>query len=294
MAALLVVAAVPAGAVRISNAPLVNTVPTIYQAYAGFSIGQNAFAGYNGLAGDPISAVPGVLSIIPGGPKWNNFVAPLAGGQGPTIDPALVTIKDVQLTKLVPATSQCNDVFGPVRIVQHGTPSIRTWWPLMYEVPGTSWQLVVSYGTAIPYKATAEAESSYFHQNIWTWTLGADVTHLRYLVWLFHELPYGKCEVPLISDELLYTALLANLDAIENAPDAAAAALALGDFELLVSDNCVAGCPPSPIPPTDGSVTERVAGYNLGIVGSPENPACCKLLVDAGYIFANSVGIAGK
>lgn len=271
VAVLVIAAVVPAGAVRVANEPIQLSCPDLYQAYAGSSSGQAACAGYTGAAGDPISAAPGVLWIVPG-TNWSNFIAAAQAS-----DPYI--IKDTQLTKVVPTSSQCTDIFAPKTITQHGTPDVRLWWPLMYEVPGTTWTLNILWSsmTAKSYPGEPAGPPSTVHQNRWTWTLKANESSLRSLVQLFHQLPWGTCEVPLISDEDCYRGALDRIDAVIAASDPAAKAAALADFELFVADCCISTCPRNPYP-TGG------AARNLGIVMTTENPACCKLLVDAGYL----------
>ncbi len=58
------------------------------------------------------------------------------------------------------------------------------------------------------------------------------------------------------------------------------AGLDLEDFEMEVSDACIATSPRYPEP--TGSIT--------GIAETDENPACCKLLVDTEYV-ADKLGI---
>lgn len=264
--ALLVVAAVvPAGAVRIANTPITHTQGIVYQAYPGVS-NQVGFAGYAGFAGSPISAAPGILWINPG-TSWDNFVAAALPGYA---------IKDVQLTKVVPTSNQCLDIFPARTIVQQGTANIRTWWPLMYEKPGTVWTLKVLWGTTTAQQFPGEPDKAWVHQDIWTWKLEANEASLRDLLILFHQLPYGLDEVPLISDEPLYADLVARIDAIVAAPTAWEKASLLGDFELLVSNHCIYTSPAQPFP--------SGTGRGLGIANSAENPACCKILLDAGWL----------
>lgn len=268
--ALLVVAAVvPAGAVRIANTPMTHACGTVFQAYPGNSAGTQAgFAGYLGLDGDPIAAVPGILWIIPG-TNWSNFVAAARAGDA-------YSIKDVQLRKVVPTSNQCLDVFPDHTVIQQGSANIRTWWPLMYEKPGTTWTLSILWGTTTAKQYPGEPDKAWVHQDVWCWNLVTDVDHLRNLLVLFHELPYGKDEVPLISDEPLYVDLVARVDAIKAAQQNFEKAALLGEFELLVSDHCIYTSPRLPYP--------SGTGRGLGIANSDENPACCKILVDAGYL----------
>lgn len=271
--ALLLLVAIPAMAARVASIPITHEMEFVYQCYEGDSNETNlAFQGYEGTNGDVIEAVPGVLSIIPG-ENWENFV-------GAAQDEFPYTIKNVVLQKQTPSIIQCADVFPANLIQQQGTPNIRLWWPLMYEVPGTMWTLTILYGTSAPYDDDGPMgpnPAGYVHTEVWQWQVDASLDSLECLLNLFHEVPFGLDEVPLISDEALFPILLEKIDAIETAyeePDYVTAGLILGDFEMEVMDACIPFSPMTPCP----------TGPGTGIANSEENPACCKLLADAEYI----------
>jgi len=237
-------------------------VTTLYQAYPGDSNGGNtSFAGNAGTDGEVISAVPGVLKIVPGD-KWRNYVKADPGKP--------YGIKAVTLLKEIPEFIQCTIWNNLPDVKQrHPSGSIRLWWPLMYEAPGTKWTLQVTWVYIGEYKA---------HTDTWTWTMEATLDSVKDVVRLFHELPYGTCEVPLISDEILYPQLLTKLQEIKDAlPNLNLARAKLLEFEDLVGDHCIYACPLS-------SMYTDVATGRLGITNTSENPACCKLLVDAEYV----------
>ena len=150
----------------------------------------------------------------------------------------------------------------------------------MYEAPGTEWILEIAWvqrGTLIVYN------------DIWRWKVHATLDSMNALIRLFHQLPWGTCEVPLISDEDLYPELLEKLAEVQNAwpADEIGALDALLDFENLVIDNCIFVCPPAPMP--------RDEMGRLGITQTDENPACCKLLIDAEYVgFDMGIFVQGK
>jgi hypothetical protein len=280
-------------AARVSVAPIVHEGEdlVVYQAYAGDSEGVDvSFLGYAGTGSDVISAVPGVLSIIPG-TNWVNFVgaanANSLGGVW-SVNGLSYTIKNVVLTKKTPAFIQCSEVYAPKTITQQGTPNIRTWWPLMYEAPGTVWTLTVLYGTPqlrvngviFDYDddgILGSNPASPVHQEIWKWKLDVTFDSLSSLLALFHELPFGLDEVPLISNDALYAWLQAQLaGVVALAPyDTAGASLLLGEFELEVQDNAISASPLLPSP-----------SVGTGIAQTAENPAACKILVDVEYLAA--------
>ncbi|MCE5323003.1 hypothetical protein LLG46_06775 [bacterium] len=238
-----------------------------------------AYLGYltiaDPYAGDPvINAAPGILSIVPGGTDWPNYIA--AAQQSPAIP---YTIKNTTFTKQTPEIVQCADVFPAHKVTQQGTANIRLWWPLMYECPSTVFTLSILYGTPVAWDddGTGPNPAAWVHAEQWEWHVDADLDSLRSLLYLFHELPFGKDEVPLISDELLFEALLVKIDAAQEAYDAgdlAEAAAQLAEFELEVMDACIIDSPLLPNP----------TGLGTGIANSDENPACCKLLCDVEYI----------
>ena len=275
--ALLLLVAIPAMAARVASIPITHEPDLVYQAYDGDSNGTDVeFLGYNGTGADVITAVPGVLSIVPG-TNWANFVG--AAQEDPAVG---YTIKNVVLCKEHPSIIQCADVFPAGIICQQGTPNIRLWWPLMYEVPGTTWTLTILYGTSVPYDDDGTGgpnPAGYVHTEVWQWQVDASLDSLENLMELFHELPFGLDEVPLISDEVLYPILMDKIDAIEEAveatePDTVTAGLILGDFEMEVMDACIPVSPMTPAP----------TGPGTGIANTVENPACCKLLADAEFI----------
>jgi len=274
---LLLAISVPAMAARVASVPIEHDTAMVYQAYLSCPNSTQPpsppYAGsdngdyINGYCG----AAPGVLSIVPG-LNWSNFV-------GAAKDGVPYTLKNVVLQKQTPSIIQCADVFPAKLISQQGTPNIRLWWPLMYEVPGTVWTLTILYGTSVPYDddGAGPNPAGYVHTEVWKWQVDATLDSLNDLLVLFHELPFGLDEVPLISDEALFPVLVEKVAAVKAAYDAGDyvnAGLILGEFEMEVMDACIAVSPMSPNP----------TGPGTGIANSFENPACCKLMADAEYI----------
>lgn len=247
--------------------------PVLFQAYPGDSNGTNTdYLGHLGKSGETISAVPGVFVLVPGN-NWENFVAAAQVGMP-------YTLKNVSLIKETPEFIQCADVFPPITVQQQGTPNIRLRWPLMYEAPGTTFTLTIQYGTSVLWDddgVLGPHIPSYYHENVWEWKVDASLESMKLLLELFHEVPFGLDEVPLISDEVLYPILQAKLDNIiqlvadENLLEAGNA---LGEFEMEVADACIGVSPRSPYP----------TGPGTGIANTLENPACCKILIDAEWV----------
>lgn len=289
----LAIVCVPVMAAKVTVLPIVHTGEefTVYQAYSGNSNGADvSFAGYAGTGSDVITAVPGVLSIVPG-INWANFVGAANDNSLGGVWAGGYAIKNVVLQKVTPLFLQCSEVYAPKTVTQQGTAAIRTWWPLMYEAPGAVWTLTILYGTP-QIRATSGAILNYdddgvlgtnpaspVHQEVWKWQLGVTFESLSNLLALFHELPFGLDEVPIISNEALYVTLQSQLSSVYNllnSGDVAAASLALGEFELTVQDNCISSSPAQPY----------VGGPLTGIAQTEENPACCKILVDVEFLAA--------
>lgn len=274
LAALALFSALPATAARQLVLPLEHPTIEIYQCYPANSEGTNVgYAGYDGFRGDVISSAAGILSIAPG-PSWANYV-------GAARDGVRYAIKNVVLAKIPGQPVQCSDRFPTQIVYQHGTPNVRLWWPLMYETPGTVWRLLILYGTYSPYDDDGDDgpnPPSYVHTEIWQWELVASLDSMQCLLDLFHQLPYGTNQVPLVSDEELYLKLRWKLGKIEDAlalDNKTLAGLILGRFDEAVDDACILDPPPTGPAPS---------GAGTGITNTEENPACCKLMVDAEYV----------
>lgn len=269
--AMTIILAVPTMAGRIQSS-MITHLEQVYQACPGDSNDEcTVFRGYEEPGDDVISAVPGILAIDPG-PNWENFIGAAQEG-------VPYTIKNVTLTKECPEYVQCNGIFPTGTITQQGTPNIRLWWPLMYEVPSCRFTLTILYGTPVLFDDDEGGPNppAWVHVEQWVWHVDTDLQRLSLLLELFHELPFGLDEVPLVSDEPLYDELqdlIADaIVAFENYNTAEAASF-LTEFELEVMDACIGVSPEFPNP----------TGPGTGIAQTEENPACCKLLVDVEYI----------
>ncbi len=267
----------PAGGENVSTGLCQGTImlcqPVLFQAVPGNSLGLDVHQmGHLGNSGEVISSAPGLFVLVPGN-NWENFVAAAQVDQP-------YTLKNVTLIKQTPEFIQCPDVFPPITVQQQGTAGIRLRWPLMYEAPGTTFTLIIQYGTNSLFDddgILGPNIPAYFHENVWEWKVEASLESMKLLLELFHQIPFGLDEVPLISDEVLYPILQEKLDMIIQlvAEDKIReASLLLGDFEMEVSDACIAVSPRLPYP----------TGPGTGIAGTEENPACCKLLVDAEFV----------
>ena len=271
--------AVPALAAKLTSVPITHGPILVYQAYPIDSNGNCVqYCGYRSANTSSVGAIQGVLDIEPGNLAWCNFVNAAQSNTS-------YVIKNTTLVKQVPDFVQCNGVFGTRPITQQGSDNIRKNWALLYEPPGTTFLLSILYGTPQQYDddGSGPNPAAWAHVEQWIWQVDANLDSLGDLLRVFHSLPFGTSEVPLISDEDLYEALLIKLEYAQKAyseSDTASAALILADFELEVMDACICVAPYYP----------NVRGIGTGIANTAENPACCTLLTNVEYIL-NTTGI---
>lgn len=260
---------------------------TVFQAYALDKGWGEPFAGFGTATCDLIKAVPGIFAIEPGD-KWVNFVDPAATSVGGGYD-----LKNVILKKTVPAHIQCQPEFPAGVVIQQGTKAIRTWWPVLYEIPGTKFDLTVFYGTKVAYVDSASTPpASYSHQDAWHWMVDANLESMKAAIDVFTTIPWGTCQFPLISSMKTADALQAILDEIFAAKNQGTpegdelAAQKLIEFEWYVTDRCISAIAPcvEGTPDLNGVVAKRGSAAWDGIAATFENPVCCKLLVDAEYV----------
>lgn len=229
-------------------------------------------AGYNlGAAFDPISATPASLVIDPGD-KWCNFTGAWWAGLS-------YTLKSVCLSKSEPDFDRCPTFYPGRSVLQRGSGSIRHWWPLMYELPGTSWTLTLFYHTPQAWDDDGPGPNRplTLHKGVYTWTVDASPDSVIRTLDVFHQLPFGAGQTPLIGSDALYAELrrkALDLKAGIGSQDWGGALRALYDYEMLVVESCVTAIPPEPLP----------SGQTIGIANTWENPVCCKLLADMEYV----------
>jgi hypothetical protein len=278
---------------------------------------------FNGIClppGPGVGAAPGTLCLQRRGffLDANCFAIIPTGQTGPCF------VQSYQLTKEVPGSFKCPDVYGtphfddkgnliPYRYFQFGT-GVRTWWSLNFTQPGTRFILdVVSVcrrdlGGGI-------AGSPVVHRDRWVWRVVADATTLLYVIELMHGGAVSTLEIPCILAEDMY-------DALKNARQRLADRIvggnrtdignAIFDFEALIVANClfievlnpVVVFPGTPQfgeasgyqPPGNLAQTVAFTGGGsavAGIIDTIENPCCCKLLVDLEWISLRQ-GLVGQ
>ncbi|MGI6296660.1 MAG: hypothetical protein ACOX3G_11290 [Armatimonadota bacterium] len=277
----LLIACSAAFGARILSYPIYQDPIILYSVYPGKTCDGAGNTVFKGLSNQPaqqvVEVVPGILAIDPGGTEptrgWSNFVS---AGKNPGGPPDNTwTVINVALQQKTPRYTCSIPLEGPLYYRQ-GSDNIRRWWPLMYTLPGTEWVLTISYKTKMWDDDGPAGPNlpSTAHQDVWTWRLETNLDSLQNLIKMFYQIPVGKCKYPLITGKDIYNDLLRRLDRIKSYPDANSPQYIadLYDFILMVEDCCLTvdcgDCVPM-----------------QGIQNTMENPACCKILADAEYIF---------
>ena len=144
-------------------------------------------------------AAPGILCLARSGTALNvNCFAVIPGGEASPL-----FVQSFRLTKQVPGSFKCPDVYGlphfddkgnllPYQYFQFGT-NIRTWWSLNFTQPGTKFILeVISVdrtGVSVDTsgKVISAGGTAALHKDTWTWRVVASVDTLAYVIELMHE-----------------------------------------------------------------------------------------------------------
>jgi hypothetical protein len=307
----------------LGTAPNIATTPT--------GVGISDLRVWCGGGGDLLTggAAPGILALARKGNFLDvNCFAVIPDGQaGPCF------VQAFQLTKEVPGSFKCPDVYGfphfeadsngvlklvPYRYFQFGT-NVRTWWSLNFTQPGTRFILEV---VSVCRTRTVGADNVVTFGNAsvkrdrWIWRVVANTDTLLNLIQLMHGEAISTLEVPCILGEDMYDALIKAQerlrDAIRSTSDTRLTDIgnAIFDFEALIVANCLfvevlnplvtfPGAPqfgaPNIQPP--GNLAQTVffgqGSAVAGIIDTIENPCCCKLLVDLEWITLKN-GIIGQ
>jgi hypothetical protein len=211
----------------------------------------------------------------------------------------------VSLTKDAPGSRKCPETYRPVRHVQSGLQQIRTWWPLMYTLPGTKFTLTIK-GRCLEGLRAGE-----MFTDTWCWTVVANPETFRLLIDWFHTSEIGLLEIPCIVGEDAYRELLRCADELAAAVQAfradpnngalreAAQNVIFGCESFLMmntffsdfvdlsfpfdylgnpDDDFPNGPPPNLSQPSSASFPTE-SGF-IGILDTLENPCACKLISD--------------
>jgi hypothetical protein len=207
-------------------------------------------------------------------------------------------VQSFRFTKRIPGSAKCPATYQQQTFYQFGN-GIRTWWPLTYTEPGTTFTLELTVlCTGIP--GGPRAFERDIHIDRWQWMVVVTFESLQAVIDLLHQNPIGTSEIPCIAAENMYRALKNSVNTVQTylfKPTWTAtqrrvnAQNALFNLEALITVFCVfADCfesaPPTPggsifmtFPPSNDPQLS-FGGTLTGILDTPENPCCCKLLVD--------------
>lgn len=246
--------------------PITHGIVDVFQSYSGTTAGKaTQQMGFAGTAAPSSISYPGVLVIQPG-MNWANYVFA-------TWVSSAYTLTNVHLTKTSPGSSSY-PVFPALNLVQSGAANVRIRWPLLYEVPGTLFNLTIDYTTPTAQEFAGEQAAGTVHRDVWTWRVVPRVDNLSHLLEVFRNLPFGTSLVPLASDETLYSTLQGYLmQALSSytSGDFAGMTNSLTSFENSVVPAEIASPPAYPVP----------TGAGTGIAISSSNPAAYDLLMDS-------------
>lgn len=207
-------------------------------------------------------------------------------------------VQNYRLIKTIPQSNKCPGVYQAQTFVQFGS-NIRTWWTLIYTSPGTMFVLeltVVSSRCVFPYDVE-------MHVDRWKWTVVVTFESLERVIDVLHSNSIGTSEIPCIAAENMYIALrqsvvrIRDANRLRNTTDVAAANAArqaaqneIFNLEALIIAFCAFGdcfdniTSPGgvffPVFPPTNDTQMALNGMLTGVLDTPENPCCCKLLVD--------------
>jgi hypothetical protein len=265
-------------------------------------------------------AAPGTLCLQRSGTALNaNCFAVIPDGQaGPCF------VQAFQLTKEVPGSFKCPDVYGlphfddkgnliPYRYFQFGT-NVRTWWSLNFTQPGTRFILEVVSVCRLAGAPAPQIGQVQIHKDRWIWRVVADVNTLASLIELMHGGAVSTLEVPCILGEDMYDALKKARGTLADAiagGNQASIGNAIFDMEALIVANCLfvevlnpavffkgpdQFTQPNIRFPGNAAEMLTIPGNGTlmaGIIDTIEHPCCCKLLVDLEWISIKN-GLIGQ
>jgi hypothetical protein len=215
-------------------------------------------------------ATPGDLCLARNGLALDVNCFAVAAGENatpPQFGPC--TVQAYYLTKLVPGSFKCPDVYGlphfftngdgeqqlaPYQYIQYGT-GVRTWWALNFTQPGT--RFILSVISVCRTKPTTDANlntpgPAFVHKDVWEWRVVASPATMLQLINVMHGGAVSTLEVPCIIGEDMYDALIKAQKrlalAVAENPTASPALVsqkitdvgnAIFDMEALIVSNCL-------------------------------------------------------
>jgi hypothetical protein len=211
-------------------------------------------------------------------------------------------VQSYRLTKDIPASIKCPGVFVKQQYTQFGS-GIRTWWTLIYSPPGTKFTLDVTSRCTGTDPVTG-ADLIEIHIDRWCWQVVVTFESLQAVIDVLHSNTLGTSEIPCIAAEPMYYALKDSVKRIADAFRGISPATTdtilqrvnaqneLFNLEALIIAYCSFGdCflftnqavgtnTYFPTFPPSNDVQVGTMGMLTGVIDTPENPCCCKLLVD--------------
>lgn len=229
-------------------------------------------------------AVGGVLSLATVGNPPVLDVNAFADCSGYGVSPF---VQSFRLVKHIPGSDKCPTTYEEQKFFQFGS-DVRTWWTLIYTQPGTTFTLDVTTRCLDTYGRPS------IHIDRYIWEVVATFESLINVIDVLHSGALGTTEIPCISSEDMYNALVGcveDLAAIEivTPEDRYDAQNALFNCEaLVIGFACFTDCfiPQdvfSALFPPANSLQFGDYGFT-GLIDTLENPCACKILVDLEYI----------
>jgi hypothetical protein len=229
-------------------------------------------------------AVGGVLSLATVGDPPVLDADAFASCEGYGVSPF---VQSFRLVKDIPGSDKCPTTYEQARFFQFGS-DVRTWWTLIYTQPGTTFTLDVTTRCLDAYGRPT------IHIDRWIWEVVATFESLLNVIDVLHTGALGTTEIPCISAEDMYNALVESVQAIADIDTSTPegryeAQNALFNAEaLVIGFACFTDCfiPQdvfSALFPPANSLQFGDFGFT-GLIDTLENPCACKILVDLEYI----------
>ncbi|MCL6576190.1 MAG: argininosuccinate synthase [Kyrpidia sp.] len=163
-------------------------------------------------------AIPGVFCLATKSDGTFDWEAFISGFKGTGDDSCCEypVVQYIDLLKVSPPSQKC-PIFGGYKVYQTGTPKnvkgIRTWWPLAYTMPGTTFTLTLK-------GMCQDGNKKKPYKEVYKWTVVANPDTFDLLIDLFHTNSLGELEVPSIVGEDTYAALKKCAAKLKQAVDA--------------------------------------------------------------------------
>jgi hypothetical protein len=207
-------------------------------------------------------------------------------------------VQSYRLIKDIFDSRKCPGTYQRQTFIQFGT-NIRTWWTLIYTAPGTTFTLEL---TTRCVRETFPFDVE-LHVDRYVWRVVVTFDSLDKVIDVLHSNSLSTSEIPCIAAENMYIALKRSVVLIKNALNGTSpssndplvrrlnAQNEVFNMEALVIAFCAFGdCFESstlnpggvffPTFPPTNDTQMSFGGMLTGVLDTPENPCCCKLLVD--------------